>query len=308
MESLQVYLSRLVKKWMTYIREVNTMINQKAKTARIIKILLTHIILLMFVIIVLWPVIFSFVSSFKSSGEILAAKEFWPKEWKWDNYLRAWKGANFSGYTFNTVWYSVVMMVFSVFVNSLSGYVFARGVFPGKQLFFTIRTVMLFLSMGSATLYPQFRILNELGLSKTLWGLVLISVGTGSVTHIFMVRAFVLSLPKEMDEAAAIDGCSFMGTFFRITLPLIRPIIMALAVLSFRGAWNDYLFPMVVTFTQPEKRPLAVGLYSLQHTVAGMDWSIMLPGTIISAMPLIIIYIFLNKYFIESLTLGAVKG
>ena len=114
--------------------------------------------------------------------------------------------------------------------------------------------------------------------------------------------------PKELDEAATIDGCSFVGIFFRITLPLIRPVIATIAVLSFKGAWNDYLFPMIVTFSDPDRRTLAVGLYYMQSTTVSANWALMLPGAIISAVPLIVIYIFLNKYFVESLTTGAIKG
>ena len=152
------------------------------------------------------------------------------------------------------------------------------------------------------------QILRKIHLSKSLAGLVVVSVCTGSMAYIFMIRAFILSLPKELDEAAIIDGCSFLGVFFRITLPLIRPVIATIAVLSFKGAWNDYLFPMVVTFSNPERRTLAVGLYYMQSTTVSANWALMLPGTIISALPLIIIYIFLNKYFVESMTVGAIKG
>ena len=258
--------------------------------------------------VVLFPVFYCLISSFKESGEILAGQNFWPEKWQWGNYVEAWNKANFSTYTWNTVVYATATMVLCVFMDSICGYVFARGEFPGKRIIFAVKTAMMFLALGSATMYPQMRVLRKIHLNQSLAGLVLMAVCTGSVAYIFMIRAFILSLPKELDEAATVDGCSFVGIFFRITLPLIRPVIATIAVLSFKGAWNDYLFPMIVTFSNPERRTLAVGLYYMQSTTVSANWALMLPGAIISAVPLIIIYIFLNKYFVESLTTGAVKG
>lgn len=267
-----------------------------------------YFFLIGFLIMVLYPVFYSVIASFKTSGETLAGVKFWPEKWQWQNYAQAWNKANFSTYTMNTVFYAGATMFFCVLSDSLCGYVFARGEFPGKKLIFAVKTAMMFLALGSATMYPQLQILNRIHLNKSLWGLVLVAACTGSVPYIFMVRAFILSLPKEMDEAATIDGCSFLGIFFRITLPMIRPIIATIAVLSFKGAWNDYLFPMIVTFSKPERRTLAVGLYYMSSTTVSANWALMLPGAVIAAAPLIVIYIFLNKYFVESLTAGAVKG
>ena len=272
------------------------------------KLALVYILLILFIVVVLFPVFYCLISSFKESGEILAGQNFWPEKWQWGNYVEAWNKANFSTYTWNTVVYATATMVLCVFMDSICGYVFARGEFPGKRIIFAVKTAMMFLALGSATMYPQMRVLRKIHLNQSLAGLVLMAVCTGSVAYIFMIRAFILSLPKELDEAATVDGCSFVGIFFRITLPLIRPVIATIAVLSFKGAWNDYLFPMIVTFSNPERRTLAVGLYYMQSTTVSANWALMVPGAIISAVPLIIIYIFLNKYFVESLTTGAVKG
>lgn len=281
---------------------------RREKRIRQIKTVFVHLALTAFVIAVLFPLFYCLISSFKKSGEILAGQNFWPVEWQWNNYAEAWEKANFSTYTWNTVIYATATMFFCVLMDSLCGYVFARGEFPGKKAIFAVKTAMMFLALGSATMYPQMEILKKFHLNKSLAGLVVVSVCTGSVAYIFMVRAFIMSLPKELDEAAIIDGCSFIGIFFRITLPLIRPVIATIAVLSFKGAWNDYLFPMIVTFSNPERRTLAVGLYYMQSTTVSANWALMLPGAVISAIPLIIIYIFLNKYFMESMTIGAVKG
>ncbi|MCD7806546.1 MAG: carbohydrate ABC transporter permease [Lachnospiraceae bacterium] len=280
----------------------------KGRIARNVKTTLVHVLLVAFIIVALYPIFYAFVSSFKSAGEILAGQNLWPEVWHWENYAEAWNQANFSTYTWNTIVYSTATMFFCVLMNSMSGYVYARGEFPGKNIIFAVKTAMMFVALGSTAMYPQLQILKALHLNQSLVGLVVQTIFTGSITYIFMIRSFVMSLPKELDDAATIDGCSFMGIFFRITLPLIRPIIATIAVLSFKGAWNEYLFPMIVTFSNENRRTLAVGLYYMQTSSSSADWSKMLPGAIISAVPLVVIYIFLNKYFIESLTVGAVKG
>ena len=280
----------------------------KERNIRRMKTSLIYFLLTVFVVVVLFPVFYCLISSFKESGEILAGQNFWPEKWHWENYAEAWNKANFATYTWNTVIYATATMFFCVLMDSICGYVFARGEFPGKKIIFAVKTAMMFLALGSATMYPQMQVLRKIHLNQSLAGLVVMAVCTGSVAYIFMVRAFILSLPKELDEAATIDGCSFVGIFFRITLPLIRPVIATIAVLSFKGAWNDYLFPMIVTFSDPDRRTLAVGLYYMQSTTVSANWALMLPGAIISAVPLIVIYIFLNKYFVESLTTGAIKG
>ncbi len=281
---------------------------KSGKLVRTLKSFVIYFLLVAFVIIILYPFFYSLICSFKASGEILAGKQFWPVKWRWENYVTAWNKANFYKYTMNTIFYATTVTVISILIDSCCGYVFARGEFPGKKLIFSVKTAMMFLALGSATMYPQLQILSRLHLHKTLWGLILMTFFGGSVAYIFMIRAFILSLPQELDDAATIDGCSFMGVFFRIILPLIRPVIATIGVLSFKGAWNDYLFPLILTMSNPDKRTLAVGLYIMENGTMSADWSIMLPGMIISAMPLIVIYMFLNKYFLESLASGAIKA
>lgn len=125
----------------------------------------------------------------------------------------------------------------------------------------------------------------------------------------YLVRGFVNSLPKELDEAAEVDGCSFFRTFFSVYFPIMKPIIATIAIFSFGRAWNDYLMPMVVTISNPDQQTLAVGLASLKSsTDAAASWNIIMAGTMISAIPMLVVYIFFNKYFISGLAAGAVKG
>ena len=152
-------------------------------------------------------------------------------------------------------------------------------------------------------------IMKVFHLNKSLWGVVIIRVFGMNVTNLFIARGFINSVPKEIDEAAKIDGCSFAGIYYRIIFPLCKPLIATVGILSFRSAWNDYMLPMVFTMTDPRRMPLVVGIMQLKSSGdAASSWNFMLAGTAISLIPMITIYIMFNRYFISGMTSGAVKG
>ena len=125
----------------------------------------------------------------------------------------------------------------------------------------------------------------------------------------YLVRGFIRQLPKELDEAATIDGCGFIGIFFRIILPLLKPMVATLAILTFSSAWNDYLWPMIVTMGNEAAQPLSVALRALKSSGEGAAvWHIIMAGSMISAIPMMTVYLIFNKYFVKGLASGAVKG
>ena len=129
------------------------------------------------------------------------------------------------------------------------------------------------------------------------------------ITNVFLVRGFINSLPKALDEAAAIDGCSYIGIFFRIILPLLKPIMATIGIFAFTSAWNDYLMPMIVTLANPAQRTLPVGMIELKgNSNAAAAWNLILAGGMISAIPMVIVYLIFNRFFIKGLAAGAVKG
>jgi len=271
--------------------------------------IVTYIFLIVLFLVVVFPVAYAFISSFKNTSEILAGTNFIPENWLWKNYTEAWKIAQFGIYTWNSVYYSFFCVLFALISSALSGYVFSRGKFPGKNIVFGMQTGMMFIVLGTSSLYPQLQILKWLHLNTNLWGIILMQFFCGSITNIFLVRGFCDSLPKEMDEAAKIDGCSFLGTFIKVILPLLKPVMATIGILSFQGAWNDYLLPMIVTLGNPSQRTLPVGLVALKGSSdAAAAWNLILAGAMISAIPMLIVYIFCNRYFIKGLTAGAVKG
>ena len=269
-----------------------------------------YIFLILVTVITLLPVMYAFFGSFKENQELLTSgARLIPQKFVFSNYVEAWNLADFKTYTWNSVYLTFFSVIGVVLPSSMGGYVFARGNFPLKKLLFALFVGTMFISLGTITLYPKLQIARALHINKSLLGIIIMNVFAVGPTNLFLVRSFVESMPKEIDEAAAIDGCSFGGIFFRIIFPLIKPILATVAIITFKNVWNDYLLPMVFTISTPSKAPLVVGVVSLKNTGEGAtSWNLMLAGTMISIVPMMILYLCLNKYFVEGLTSGAVKG
>ena len=270
---------------------------------------LLYAIMILFSIIIAFPIIYTVLSSFKSNMEIMSGGTIWPEKFVLDNYKQAWKLANFKQYTWNSIYMCFFSVIGVVITSTFAGYVFARGNFPGKKMIFALFTAMMFISFGSATLYPLLKVAKFLHINKNLWGVILITVFGVNITNIYLIRGYVLSLPYEIEEAAIIDGCSFFMVFVKVVAPLLKPIIATVAILAFKYSWNDYLMPMVFTLSNPGSRPLVVGIVSLKSTgEAAASWNLMMAGTTISLIPILIVFLFFNRYFIQGMASGAVKG
>lgn len=271
---------------------------------------LIFIIMTIIALLTLYPIIYVILGSFKDNAELLAGgTDILPKKWILDNFIKAWNQANFAVYTANSLYLALGVMILSILVSSMAGYVFARRKFPGKELIYGLFIAFMFINVGSITLRPLFELAIKVHLNTSLISVIIISVGGGQATNIFLVRGYMTSIPTELDDASKIDGCSFFQTFYKIILPVLKPILATIALLSFRGGWNEYILPLVFTMTNQAKRPLTVGVTMLKNSGdAAAAWNIMFAGATISIIPILLIYIFTSKYFIKGLTAGAVKG
>ncbi len=269
-----------------------------------------YIILILITIFALFPVVYTILGSFKGNMELLAeGNQLFPRKFVMDNYEQAWEMANFQKYTINSLFMSGSIVLGTIFTTTIAGYVFERGKFPMKNLLFTLVVSSMFVSLGSLTLYPTFVIAKVFGINKTLWGVIIIRVFGLNVTNLFITRSYIRSLSKEIDEAAKVDGCSFFGIYWRIIFPLLKPLIATIAILEFRHSWNDYLMPMVFTLSNPDRMPLIVGIMNLKSSgEAASSWNLMLAGSSIALIPMIVVYLMFNRFFIEGLTAGSVKG
>ncbi len=263
-----------------------------------------------FAVIIVFPILYVIFGSFKVNAELLVGgSNIFPKKWIFTNYIEAWNQANFATYTINSLFLAVGVMIISVINSTMAGYVFSRREFRGKELLYGLFIMFMFINVGSVSLRPLFELAVKLKVNKSLLPVIFISAGAGQATFIFLCRGFVNSIPRELDEAAKIDGCSFFETYYRIILPLLKPVMATIALLSFRQGWNEYIMPLVFTMTNDKRRPLTVGVNMLKNMGDGTAaWNIMFAGATISIVPMLLIYILFSKNFMNGMTAGAVKG
>ena len=271
-----------------------------------------HTFLIIVLILTMFPIIYTILASFKSNKEILSHPEWiFPRELTFENYIKAWNSDSFSikSMLFNSIYYTLICVIINLITSSMSGFVFERGFFYGKKVIFAVFSLMLFVAIGSITIYPYFEVLNLLNIPRSLPALLIIKCFGIPVANIYLVRGFVSNIPKEIDEAARIDGCSFARLFFSIILPMLTPILATIGILSFQASWNEYLMPTIFTMTKPSQRTLIVGVVALKSTgEAASSWNLMLAGSTIAIVPVLIAYAFGNKYFVQGIMSGAIKG
>jgi multiple sugar transport system permease protein len=281
------------------------------RASGIVTMVFSYAFLSILTVFILYPLLYVVLGSFKQNQELLlGGANLIPRQFIFDNYVRAWNSANFSRYTINSIFLSFFVMTGVVLVSSMSGYCFARKEFPLKNIIYGTLIAFMFVSIGSVSIRPLFEVALKAGLHKSLWGVILITIGTTQASNIFLVRGYINSIPNTLDDAAKIDGCSFFGIYWRILLPLMVPILATIALLSFRTGWNEYMLPNVFTMSNPDMRPLTVGVVMLKTSVDGSAaaWDIMFAGATMSILPIVVIYAFTSKYFITGLVSGAVKG
>ena len=274
--------------------------------------LVIYFILSLVLVIVITPIVYTVASSFKTNSEIMAEPgRIFPKDPTIENYVLAWNSDVFDlkNMFIYSIYYTIACLSATVLMSTMSGYVFARGEFRGKQFWFAAFSMLMFFSMGSVTIYPMMDVLNFIRIPKNLHGLVFIKIFGLHIVNIYLVRSYVVGLPKELDESAEIDGCNFIGIFFRIIAPLLKPIMATIGILAFQASWNEYLMPMIFTLGAPNQRPLIVGLVALsQSGESAANWNLVLAGTTLSLIPVLMAYAFGNRYFLSGLSAGAVKG
>ena len=228
-----------------------------------------------------------------------------PEQFRFENFVRAWRQANFSTYFWNTVIITFSGVAITLLLTSTSGYALGRYNFPGKKLFVGLVVAMMFMPKGY-TIIPVFELIHKFGLLDSLAGVILAQVGGINTMGVLLFMGAFSQIPKEMEEVAKLDGASYPRIFGQIMLPMVKPIIATVSIFQFMSSWNDFFTPLVFTLGRPELRTLGVGMYSFigEHST---DWVGMAAAASISLVPIIIVYMFLQRYFIEGIA-GAVKG
>ena len=279
-------------------------------TAKVIYKIVFYVFLSIVAIIALFPVVYIVLASFKTNQEIMTGGvNLLPTVWQVQNYARAWELANFQRYTWNSLYMAFFIVVGSIITATVAGYVFSRGKTRMTRFIHAMVMASLFISIGTLALYPQLTLSRAIGLSGSLWGVIVIRVFGMNVTQVFIATGNVNQIPRQIDEAAKIDGCGFFRIFCHIIFPLLKPLIATIGLISFRMAWNDYLLPYVFTISKPDRMPLVVGVVNLKSSgYAASSWDLALAGISISLIPMLLVYLLLNKFFIAGMAEGAIKG
>jgi multiple sugar transport system permease protein len=266
--------------------------------------ILRWFILLATAIVALFPMYWLFTNAFTPITSTPPLTPILVPALKLDNFERLLGNNKFYvNWMINSLVVALAITVFHIFFDTLAGYAFAKKQFPGKNLFFVLILSTLMIPIH-VTFIPLYIISRGLGLIDSLWALIL--PGTAWVFGIFLMRQYIQTLPSELIDAARIDGCSEFGVFRHVILPLSVPAMAALAIFTFVHAWNDFLWP-VIALNKPQNYTLTVGVANLQGEFM-TDWGIIFSGAALAALPMIIFFLLFQKYFLEGVRMGALKG
>ncbi len=252
----------------------------------------------------LLPFVWMLSTSFKDTSEIFTKSPvFIPKTPTLQNYRELFVRVDFLMHFLNSVIVAAGVTFLSLLVNALAAFAFAKLNFAGREKLFALLLLTMMVP-GQVTMMPVFIILKSLGLLNSYLGLII--PGCASIFAIFMLRQFMRDIPDELIDAARIDGCSDLRVFFNIVLPLCKPALVTLLIFNFMGAWNEFLWPLIVMIKE-EKYTLPVALANLNGQF-GTDWGILMAGSVVVVAPVIIVFLIAQKHYIEGITAGAVKG
>jgi multiple sugar transport system permease protein len=277
----------------------------RSPLARAINSTFVHAVLILLSIIFILPFVWMVSSSFKPDNEIfIIPPTIIPQDFRPQNYFEAVTSINFFGQLFNTMRYSFFAVIGALISNTLVAYGFSRIHWRGRDVVFIIvlATMMLPFAVRMIPLYVLF---HRLGWLNTLLPLV-IPAYCGNPFLIFLARQFFMSLPMELDDAARIDGCSEFGIFRRIALPLSKPVIAVIFINELMFTWNNFIGPLIY-LRDPKSYTLSVGL-QLYFTQHGAEWSLLMAAGTLFTLPMIILFFFAQRIFIEGITLTGIKG
>ncbi|MDM5197798.1 carbohydrate ABC transporter permease [Fictibacillus enclensis] len=247
-------------------------------------------------IVILSPVWWMISTSLKTPGEIAQyPPSFMPESFQWSNYLKAWQTAPFTRWAINTIFITVCVVIGNVVVNSFVAYGFAKIRFRGKNfLFMLVLSTMLI--PGFVMMIPQYMLFSKLHWINTYLPLI-VPAFFGNAFFIFLLRQFFKTIPDEMIEAAKIDGANHFQIWWKLAMPLMKPAVITVAILSFNGAWNDFLGPLL--YINDEKLyTLQIGLQTFKGTVQ-TQWHYLMSASVLVLLPVILIFFFFQRYFIE---------
>ncbi len=270
---------------------------------------LYHAFVLCFGFIMIYPVLWMITGSLKNNVEILnGSLSLIPPNWRWENFTNGWRG--FGGITFGTFFKnSFVVTVIATFATVVSSacvaYSFARVKFRGRKVLFTAMLCTMMLP-GQIILIPQYIIYNKLGMVGSILPLVLPHF-FGQAFFIYQMMQFMAGIPRELDEAATIDGCSKYTIFSRVILPLLKPALVTTVIIQFYWKWDDFMGPLIY-LNKPEDYTVSIAIKLFADASSTTDYGAMFAMSTLSLLPVFLIFLFFNKYLVEGISTSGLKG
>lgn len=266
---------------------------------------LLQLLLLVYALVTLYPLLWLFISSFKSNQDFFGSPFALPEKWQFENYTRAWEVGGIGTAFLNSVIVSVLSLLLTLFLGTLAAFIVARLEFRFKGLIMALFVLGMLIPIHS-TLVPLFILMKSLGILDTYASLILPYTAFELPIAIFITAAYLKSVPKELEEAAMIDGNGYWGIFFRIIVPLAVPAMATVSILGFLRFWNDFAFALVFINKQALKTlPLSLSMFSDGY---GTDYSLTMAAMTIAVIPTIIIYLLFQNQIMKGMVAGAVKG
>ncbi len=278
----------------------------KYKVIKIVKTSVTHVLLAGIGFIWIYPFLWMISASFKSQPEFFDNRlGLIPETPTIDNFIRIWSKADFGTYFINTIVVTLFSVIIVLIMTMMAGYAMGRYRFVGRNLCMAVFLGSIAIPLVS-TIIPTYEVVKSMNLVGTKLGLILSQAGGAHVIFLLLFTSFFESVPKELEEASKMDGCNYFKTFFHVMMPLCKPVATTVVIMETIWAWNAFMLPLVLTLNNPASRTLAVGLYAFkgENTV---DWTGIAAGGTVAVIPVIILFIFMQKYFVEGIA-GAVKS
>lgn len=277
---------------------------KKKKSSTVLRRVLLYIVLILIAVIMVVPFLWMLSTSLKTQYDAVKIPPMWiPDPPQWENYVKLFTEQPMFQFMLNTIKIVFFVVLGQLFFSSLAAYSFARISFKGRNVvfFFYIATLMV---PGQVTMIPTYLMFAKAGLTDN--HLALILPAFFSAFGVFLLRQFFMSLPRELEEAAEIDGCNPFMTYWRIMLPLVVPAMLTLGVFTLMNTWNDYMGPLIY-LSSPEKYTMTLGIAYFKG-VYTTQWNLVMAGSIVSVVPILIAYLCAQKYFIEGIAFSGVKG
>lgn len=264
-----------------------------------------HLFLLTVAVSCLFPLVWMVSSSLKTQEEVFSDTSFLPQNPHWENYYLAWKEGGFGRYFINSIIYTVCTVIGIIIVASLAAYAFSRFSFPGKNILFYMFIIAMMIPIPGSFV-PLYVLLNRLHLRNTQIGYILCMINVGLSTSIFLLKTFFDKMPKAIEEAARMDGCSKLGLWWHVALPLSKPVLAVVVVFNALNVWNEFILALII-FDSRHLMPLQVALITFQGEFI-TRYPLLMAGLTIAVIPIILVYLFMQKYIIKGVTAGAVVG